>query len=174
MQKVVKREEIYHGKIVDLIVDTVEHSEGHVLIREVVHHSHGVVTVPMLTEHQILFVRQHRYPFDKRLLELPAGKVDPGESPEACAVRELEEETGYRAGRIQKLCQIYPSPGYCDEVIHLYLATDLLRTQQALEIEEESITVETYTLDEAVQMIKAGDLLDAKSMVGLLWLKAEL
>ena len=170
--KVIKRDTVYKGRIVTLVVDAIELGTGHQTLREVVRHPGGVVALPLLEDKRILFVRQHRYPLDKLLLELPAGKLDSDERPEVCVVRELEEETGYRAGKIQKLCEFYVSPGYCDELLHLYLATDLVPTKQNLEPNEEFITIETYSLDQAIALIGKGEITDAKTIIGLLWLKA--
>lgn len=168
--KFIKREELYRGRIVGLVVDTVELPSGKQTIREVVRHPGGVVAVPLLDGDRVVFVRQHRYPMDRDLLELPAGKLDPDENPDACVARELEEETGYRAGKIEKLCACYTSPGFCDELLHVYLATELTKTKQRPE-DEEKISIETYTLDQALAMIERGELIDAKSIVGVLMVR---
>jgi ADP-ribose pyrophosphatase len=170
--RILKQETIYKGRILTLIVDTIEQATGHQTIREIVRHPGGVLAVARLDDQRILFVRQLRYPISKMMLELPAGKRDHGEPPETCVLRELEEETGYRAGKIQKLCEFYTAAAYCDELLHLYLATDLVPTQQNLEPGEEFITVEAYSLDEALALMAKGEITDAKTIIGLLWLKA--
>lgn len=173
-RKVVKQESIYQGRIVKVFVDTVEQPDGSHAIREVVRHPGGAVVAPRLPDGRIVLVRQYRHPTGKVLLELPAGKLDKQAPPEDIARQELEEEAGYRAGSLRKLCAFYPAPGFCDEVLHLYLATDLTPTRQQLEEDEEAMTIESYTMDELTAMIVRGEIVDGKTIIGLLWLRAHL
>ena len=169
--KVLQSSKIYSGKILQLIVDRLERSDGEETLREVVRHPGGVAVVAEL-DGKILFVRQRRYPMDTELLELPAGKLDHPEKPEAAAVRELEEETGYRAGRLHKIGAFFTAPGFCDEVLHLYLAQGLEKSAQKLELDED-IRVEAYELRRALEMIASGEICDMKTAVGVLWLAGE-
>lgn len=148
------------------------HVEGHggeAFERHVVHHPGAVVVVPVIGGDALL-VRQWRVATGRVLLEVPAGKRDVvGEAPESTANRELEEEIGYVAGRLDRLCEFYNSPGFCDEYTHLFLATELeARTRSAVSHEEAAMTVERVALDSVDDLIASGDLVDAKSIIGLL------
>ncbi|MBK8268964.1 MAG: NUDIX hydrolase [Planctomycetes bacterium] len=143
-------------------------SDGSTRDIDVVRHPGAVVVLPLLSADEVLMIRNFRHTLDRELWELPAGTLDePGESPIDAAARELEEETGYRAGRIDPLGEFYPSPGFLNELIHAYVATDLTKTEQRLE-PLEMIHVETVARDEAVRMAYDGRLLDAKSIITLL------
>ncbi len=163
-----KRNVIYQGKVFNIIVDELEYFEsGNHTIREVVEHPGGAVVLGVLPDEKIILIKQYRYPIDKFIYELPAGKLDPGEDPMVCAMRELEEETGYRAGKIDLLTYIYTSPGFCSEKLYIYLAWDLQKKEQDLE-EGEVLSVEYKTIDEAVEMILNGEIVDAKSIAGIM------
>ncbi len=164
---VLHREEVYSGKIVNLIVDTVMLPSGNSAIREVVQHPGGVTVVPVMEDGRILLIRQFRYPLGKYILELPAGKLDTGQSPFATIMRELEEEAGYRAGNWTAAGGFYTSPGISDEYIHLFIARGLEPAAQRLE-EGEHITVETFTRDECLRMIASGGIEDGKTILGIL------
>ena len=168
--KVLKTEKRYTGKVFNLVIDEIEYPSGNRALREVAEHPGGSVVVPMLNDSDILMVRQFRYPMKKHLHELPAGKLDAGEDPAVCAARELEEETGYMAGSLRKLTAIYTSPGFCSEQLHIYLATDLSKSPrgQRLEEGELDLTVEQISLKRAVEMIEKGEIVDGKSMCGIL------
>ena len=137
--------------------------------RHVVHHPGAVVVVPVIGDEAVL-VRQWRVATGRELLEVPAGKRDvDGEAPEVTANRELEEEIGYRAGRLDPLCEFYNSPGFCDEYTYLFLATELeVRTRAAVSAEEAAMTIERVPLASVDALIAAGELIDAKSIIGLL------
>jgi 8-oxo-dGTP pyrophosphatase MutT (NUDIX family) len=149
-------------------------SDGEEFDRHVVHHPGAVVVVPVITNpgggSDALLVRQWRVATGRDLLEVPAGKRDvEGEAPETTANRELEEEIGYVAGRLDKLCEFYNSPGFCDEYTHLFLATELEeRTRSAVSHEEAAMTIERVPLDRVDDLIASGELVDAKSIIGLL------
>jgi ADP-ribose pyrophosphatase len=170
---IVKSEIVHKGRIVDLQVDHVRLPSGRVAVREVVKHPGGVVVVPVMDDGRLLLVRQFRYPLRTFILEFPAGKLDSGQTPIETAKRELEEETGYVAGNMHPEFSFCTSPGFCDEVIHLFVATKLTRTAQRLE-EGEHITVESYTVDECLRMIGQGAIADAKTILGLLWYRGAL
>ncbi len=161
------REDIYRGKIIYVHRDTVRLSDGAGALREVVEHSGGVGVLPVDDEGNAWCVRQFRYPLGMHLLEVPAGKLEPGESPIACAVRELSEETGFTAKEYTYLGMLYPSPGYCRETLHIYLATGLTRGQAHLDTGE-FLDVEQYRLDELYEMALRGELPDAKTAMAVL------
>jgi ADP-ribose pyrophosphatase len=163
-----RHEVVYRGRIIDLEVDTVRLASGNNVIREVVKHPGGVVAVPVLDDGSLLLVRQFRYPLQKYILEFPAGKLDSGQTPLETVKRELEEETGCRAASMQNEFAFFTSPGICNEVIYLFLATGLTRAAQRLE-EGEHITVESHTLPECLRMIGSGEIADAKTILGILW-----
>lgn len=166
-EKRLESQVVFYGKILKLRLDKVLLPNGHESTREVVEHPGAVAIVPRLPDGRIALVRQYRYPVEKILLELPAGKLDENEAPEECAARELEEETGYRAGQLEKLGTFYTTPGFSDELMHLYLAQDLVMTGQKLDADE-FIKVEYYTRDELRTMLSTGVIADAKTMLGLM------
>jgi len=168
--KTLKSEQRYTGKIFNLVVDEVEYPSGNRGIREIASHPGGAVVVPLFDDGSILLVHQFRYPMKKHLLELPAGKLDAGEDPAVCAARELEEETGFTAGTIEKLTAIYTTPGFCDEQLHIYLAINLRKSPRGQQLEEGEmdLTVKRLPLVEAMTMIENGAIVDGKTICGLL------
>lgn len=165
---VIDHKEVYRGKIVALHVDTIRQQSGNSTVREVVLHPGGVTAIPVLDDGRILLIRQFRYPIGKFILELPAGKLDPGETPAAAIARELEEEIGHTARALNHECTFYPTPGISNEAIHLYTARELVPCPQRLE-EGEHITVEAYTLQECLEKIATGEITDGKTIIGILW-----
>jgi ADP-ribose pyrophosphatase len=165
---VVDHQEIYKGKIVTLHVDTIQQESGSTTIREVVLHPGGVTAIPVLEDGRILLIRQFRYPIGNFILELPAGKLDSGQTPIDTIARELEEEIGYSAGSLTHASTFYTTPGFSNESIHFFIAGDLTPTTQRLE-EGEHITVEAYTLPECLEMIENGEIRDGKTILGILW-----
>ncbi len=157
----------FDGSLLHLRVDTARLPNGETARREVVEHPGGVAVVAVTDDRQVLLVRQFRYPYGEVLTEIPAGKRDAGEEPLTTGRRELEEETGYQADTFTPLGVVYPSPGYCDEVIYLYLATGL-RATAAHPDADEFLEVERRPLDEAVRGVIAGEFPDAKTQIGLL------
>jgi ADP-ribose pyrophosphatase len=158
---------LYEGAVVRLRVDRVRMPSGREAVREVVEHIGAVTIVAVDREGRVLLVRQHRHSTGRSLLELPAGTLDREEEPEACAARELEEETGFRAGRLQRLGGFFVSPGYSTEYIQAYLATDL-KPGSAGGDEDEEIEVLALPLAEVLRLVEAGELEDAKSLAALL------
>ena len=158
---------LYEGAVVRLRVDRVRMPSGREAVREVVEHRGTVTIVAVNGEGQVLLVQQHRYPTGRSLLELPAGTLDRDEAPEACAARELEEETGFRAGRVRRLGGFFLAPGYSTEYIQAYLATDL-EPGSAGGDEDEDIQVLSLPLAEVLRMVETGELEDAKSLASLL------
>ncbi|MBI2912856.1 MAG: NUDIX hydrolase [Chloroflexi bacterium] len=148
-------------------------SGGRRALREVVEHAEVVAIVPLESDGRVLLVRQYRLPAGQVLLEVPAGGVDPGESVEDAAQRELQEETGHRAGRWQRLGGFFVSPGYCTEFIHVFLARELSASAAEADADEE-IVVERLPFEEALRRVESGEIRDAKSIIGLLWAEGRL
>lgn len=168
---VVKSEILFKGKVFDLKVDEIEYNgSGNKGIREVAVHPGGAVVVPVKDDGKIVFVKQFRYPLQKTLIELPAGKLDEGEAPYVCASRELTEETGYTAGEVIKLGKIYTTPGFCTEVLHIYLAKDLTLGEVNREEGEYGMEVLELTQEEIGKKIANGEIVDGKTLSGLLYL----
>jgi ADP-ribose pyrophosphatase len=165
---ILERNEAYRGKIVNLRVDTIELPSGAKAIREVVTHPGGVAAIPILADGRILLIRQFRYPLQKFILELPAGKLDSNQSPKDTIARELEEEAGYHPNFLECKCSFYTSPGISNELIHLFVAGKLTPVAQRLE-EGEHITVEAYTLEECLKKIQSGEIADGKTILGIFW-----
>ncbi|MGM9520850.1 MAG: NUDIX domain-containing protein [Oscillospiraceae bacterium] len=169
-EKTLKSDEIYKGKIITVYRDTVELENGRTSLREVVSHAGGVGIVALDDDGCAVMVRQYRYPIGRELLEVPAGKLEPGEDPLECAVRELSEETGYSAGQMVSLGSILPSPGYCQETLYVYLALDL--KPGAIHLDpDEFLSVEHIPMTKLHDMVMSGELTDAKTVIGIL--KAE-
>lgn len=166
-EKQVESKTLYEGIIVNVRRDVAEMGNGVRVPREVVEHPGGVGIVPVANGNKILMVRQFRYPMGEELLEIPAGKLDGGEDPYECAVREMSEETGCTAGRLVDLGAVYPSPGFCRETLFLYLALDLQRGRMHPD-ENELLSVEAVGIDDLVDLIMANKLPDAKSVIGIL------
>jgi ADP-ribose pyrophosphatase len=159
---------IYGGHVISLGVGTFEGPDRQAFERDIVHHPGAVSVVPVLGD-EVILVRQYRASIDAELLEIPAGKRDvPGEPPETTAHRELIEEVGFRATRMVKLAEFYNSPGFCDEHSHVFLGLDLeVAEASAQGIEEEHMTIERIALDAVPELIARGELMDAKSIIGL-------
>ena len=166
-EKPIEQEYRYKGKIVNLRVDKALLPNGAQATREVVEHPGGVCVAALTDEEELLFVRQFRYPYQEVLLEIPAGKLTPGEDPLACGMRELKEETGASAAQYESLGRLYPSPGDCGEVIHMYMATGLSYGEMQPD-EDEFLEVEKIPLEEAVRRILSGEITDAKTQAAVL------
>ena len=162
-EKTLNSEVIYEGRIITVHVDDVELPDGTKAKREVVEHSGGVCVAALTDNDELLFVRQFRYPHKRELLELPAGKLEKGENPLEAGIRELEEECGVIAEKVFSLGTVYPTVAYCSEIIHLYGATGLRKTEQHLDMGE-FLSVERKPLDEAVRMVMNGEISDSKTV----------
>lgn len=165
-EKTLNSKVVYEGKVVTVIKDDVEVADGHKSFREVVLHSGGVVIAALKDDETILLVKQYRYPLKKVNLELPAGKLEPGENPDDACKRELEEETGYRAKTWASLGYINTTPGICTEKLYLYLAYDLEFVGEHPD-EGEIIKAYEYKLKDVVQMVKSGEITDAKTVCAI-------
>jgi ADP-ribose pyrophosphatase len=160
-------ERIYSGKLIDIRVDAVELPSGRQTRREIVEHGACTTIVALDSDNNVLLVRQYRKPVEEMLLETPAGNVEAGENPLECARRELQEETGYSAGKWEKLGRFYTSPGFCTEDMHVYLATELKPVKSNADYDENIELVRT-PLDKIPEIIESGEIQDAKSIAGLL------
>jgi ADP-ribose pyrophosphatase len=163
----------YTGRIIAVDTDTVRFPDGSIGELDMIRHPGASAIVPFLSapdadDPQILLIKQYRYAANQFLYEVPAGRLEPGEDPRDCAIRELREETGCRAERMDFLTTIYTTPGFTDERIHLYMATGLERGDTAHEADE-FMTVETVTLSEALRLIEEGTISDAKTTVAILF-----
>ncbi len=166
------KKEIYQGDPVHLFIESVVLPNGKAVDLEVVRHPGASAVVPLLSDGTVVLIHQYRHAAGGYIYEIPAGKLSPGESPEDCAVREVEEEIGYHVGDLRKLTSIFTVPGFCDEVIHLYLGTDLILSKQQLD-DDEVIEIVKLPFAKVMQMITDQVIRDAKSIVGLQLAHAE-
>ncbi len=165
-EKTIKREVIYKGRVLEYVVDTVD-VDGKEAGREMVFHPGGVGVVAIDEDGFVCMVRQFRKPYEKAILEIPAGKIDPGEEPEICGRRELVEETGYSAEEFISLGEFYPSVGYTNEIIHIFLAKNLTKGN-ANPDEDEYVDIEKIHIDTLVSMIMSGEIKDGKTIAAIL------
>lgn len=163
----VKTEKIFEGKILRLRLDTVELQNKKYTKREIIEHNGAAAILAINDENKLILVRQFRKAAEDFLLELPAGKIENNEDPLLCAKRELKEETGYECESIEKICEFYTSPGFCTEKIHLYKASDLEETGISPD-EDEFIELEYVDIEDAKQMIFNGNIIDSKTIIGIL------
>lgn len=168
--KLLAKEKKYRGKIVDLTVDRLQYPSGTETVREIIEHPGGAVVVALFDNNDLLLVKQYRHPFENEVIELPAGKLDKGEDPLRCAQRELQEETGYASTGWKKLTAIYTTPGFCNEILHIFEAKNihLSGKGQALEEGEASIRLLRVPFAEALAMIERQEIVDGKTIVGIL------
>ena len=166
-EELLKSHLVFEGRLLRVRVDTVRTPDGHEATREVVEHPGASAVVPILDDGRALLVRQFRQPAAKVLLEIPAGCLRPGESPEACAERELIEEAGYRPRRLARLTTCFLTPGYSNEQIHIFLATGLERVEASPDAGE-VIQPAVVALDHVPALIEQGEIQDGKTIVGLL------
>ena len=162
---------VYTGRVFDVTVDHVAYPDGRLVKMECVRHRGSVVLLPMTAPDRILLVQQYRYVVDRWLWELPAGTLEPNESPEAAALRECHEEVGRIAGHAEKLLSLYPSPGFCDEEMNFFLLTDLryrLADEAAPEQDpDEILKVREFSVADVMEMAEAGEISDMKTVVGM-------
>ena len=170
-EKTLSLKTIYNGKIINVRKDEVELPNGNSADREVVEHSGGVCVLPLTDSGEIVMVNQFRYPHSEILTEIPAGKKEIGEEPLTCAERELLEETGYTAESFDYLGSLYPTPAYCTEVIHMYLARGLREGKQNLD-KDEFLDVVKFPFDKAFDMVLRNEISDAKTQIAILKAKA--
>ena len=166
-EKTVSSKKIYSGKVINMRVDTVELPNGNLAERELVEHPGGVGIVAVDENGNVLLVEQFRKPYEKNIIEIPAGKLEKGEDVSECGMRELEEETGYVANKFEFLGECYPSVGYTDEVIRLFLATELVKKEQNLD-DDEFLSVIRIPVKDMLKRIMDNEVKDAKTAIGIL------
>lgn len=171
-EKTIATKQIYDGKIISLQVDDIELPDGQVAQRELVKHRGAVAIIPVTDDGKIIFVKQYRKALERALVEIPAGGIELGEDPMVTAIRELEEETGLGAKDMSYLQSFATSPGFADEIIRLYVAKDLYSIENpAAGDEDEFIEILALTVEEAEEMVATGEIFDAKTAFGVLYVK---
>lgn len=173
IEKPLRSERLYDGRVIKLDRVEVELGSGRQSVREIVRHPGAVAIAALDPAGDVLLVRQFRLAAERVMLEIPAGTLEVGEEPRACAERELQEETGYRPGTLEAIGGFFVAPGYTTEYIHLFIATDLSESRLAMD-DDEVIEVDHVPLAEALAMIERGDIQDGKTIVGLLRLRDRL
>jgi ADP-ribose pyrophosphatase len=167
-EKTISSRTIFEGRVIRLQVDEISLPDGRTSTREIVKHPGAVCVMAVTEEGKMVLVRQYRKPLEKTTLEIPAGKLDPGENPADCAARELEEETGLRARELKHVVSVYTSPGFADEYLHMYRARGLERGEMSPDQDEFVERVE-LTLEECRERIRSGEICDAKTVMAV-WL----
>ncbi len=174
-EKTLSSEMIYKGAILNLRRDKVEVINGKISHREIVEHNGGVAMVAVKDDGKVIMIKQFRKPIEKVIMEIPAGKIEKGEEPYSTAVRELKEETGYTANKIEFLTKFYPTVGYSSEALHIYLCTDLIAGETEFD-ENEALDIFEIDLDELFKMAVNGEIEDGKTAIGIMqaWAKIKL
>ncbi len=170
-EKTIESEQIYKGKVVQLRVDTVSSLDGGTKIREIVVHPGAAAIVASINkgedeseEEEMLLVEQYRKAIERKTLEIPAGTLEEGESPDECARRELIEETGFQASKLDKMIELYPSPGFSSEIIHIFKASELKKVSE----DEAELSIRFVRLSELLTRIRNGEIKDGKTVIGVL------
>jgi ADP-ribose pyrophosphatase len=173
-EKTISTEKIYQGKIIDLQVDEVTLPNGKTSKRELIKHPGAVAVIALTPEGKLVMVEQYRKALEKSIVEIPAGKLEPGEEPIITAARELEEETGYGCEKLEHLISFYTSPGFADELVHLYAAKNIKRLEEARELDEdEFVELLEVTVEEASVLIKEKKIHDAKTAYAVQYLQLQ-
>ena len=167
-EKTIQTKTIHKGTFLTLNSDKVLLPNGNTSTREWIKHPGAVCCVPILPNWRIVLIRQYRHAVKEEMIEIPAGKLEQNETPEKCALRELEEEIGYRANKLTLLANIHPAVGFTDEKMWLYLAEGLVKTKQSLDADE-FLSLFPTKLEEAVEMVWKGEITDVKTIIGILW-----
>ncbi|MEC1671975.1 ADP-ribose pyrophosphatase [Bacillus mojavensis] len=171
-EKTIAKEQIFSGKVIDLYVEDVELPNGKTSKREIVKHPGAVAVLAVTDEGKIILVKQFRKPLERTIVEIPAGKLEKGEEPEYTALRELEEETGYTAKKLTKMTAFYTSPGFADEIVHVFLAEELAVLEEKRELDEdEFVEVMEVTLEEALKLVESREVYDAKTAYAIQYLQ---
>ncbi|MCA8914532.1 MAG: NUDIX hydrolase [Planctomycetes bacterium] len=163
------REKVYEGPLFKVCRVTLQNSEGKEVVRDVIEHPGAACIIPMIDKETVLLVEQWRIGSKRSLWEIPAGTLDPGEDALTCAARELEEETGYKAGKLEHLFTMFPSPGILDEKMHIFVAMDLTRGEQNLDDDEE-ISIKPFSFKDLRIQLKANNIKDGKTIAALSYL----
>ncbi|MBS4215780.1 NUDIX hydrolase [Neobacillus rhizophilus] len=173
-EKTLKSEEIFSGKIISLHLQEVELPNGKTSKREIIKHPGAVAILAVTPENKIIMVEQYRKAIERTIVEIPAGKLEKGEEPDACARRELEEETGYVCESLELLTSFFTSPGFADEIVHVYLAKGLTKKEDSAALDEdEFVNLEELTLEEALQYVKEQKIYDAKTIYAVQYLQLQ-
>lgn len=167
-EKTIKSKNVFNGKLLKVYQDQVQLPNGQTSLRELIKHPGASAIIPLLPDNKIGLVKQYRYSLSEETIEIPAGKLDINEDPRDCALRELEEEIGFKAKKITLLTKIYPAVGFCNEVIWCYLAEELVETSTNYDSDEFLNFIPTK-FEDALDMIKDGLILDVKTIISLLW-----
>ncbi len=167
IEKTMKSEKIYEGKVLNLRIDTVELPDKKYSKREIVEHPGAVAIAPITDDGHVILVKQYRKAIEKEILEIPAGKIEIGEDPKSCAIRELKEETGITAEKVELMFEYYTSPGFCDEKMYFFIAKDLVEGEAKPDTDE-YIEVEKIKLEELVAKVNKGEIVDSKTIIGIL------
>ncbi len=165
-EKTMKSDKLYEGKLLNLRVDTVEIPDKKYSKREIVEHPGGVAIIPITNDNCIILVKQYRKAVERFLLEIPAGKLEINEEPRETAIRELKEETGFEAKKLEYLLEFYTSPGFSNEKIYLFLAADLIEGESNPDVGE-FIDIEKHSIDDLVKMVERGEIVDSKTIIGI-------
>lgn len=174
-EKTISTTSIFEGRVIKVQVDQVTLPNGKISTRELVKHPGAVAIIPITDEGKIVMVEQFRKPLERSIIEIPAGKLEPGEKPERTAIRELEEETGYGAQSFDLIQSFATSPGFADEVIHLFVARNLFEIAQPASLDEdEFIELIEVSIEEAEQLMKEQRIFDAKTILAIMWAKNNL
>jgi len=173
-EKTLSSKTLYNGKIIDLVLEDVELPNGKPGKREIIKHPGAVAVIARTDKNKIILVKQYRKALERSIVEIPAGKLEKGEEPAHTALRELEEETGYTTQALQKLTAFYTSPGFADEIVHIYLADQLVPLEEKRELDEdEFVEVMEVSLEEALQLIEKQHIYDAKTAFAIQYLQLQ-
>lgn len=174
-EKTIATKQIFDGRVIKVQVDEVTLPNGKTATRELVKHPGAVAIIPITSEGKIVMVEQFRKPLERSIVEIPAGKLEPGEKPELTAIRELEEETGYGAMDLEFIQSFATSPGFADEVIHLFVARNLFEIAQPASLDEdEFVELMEVSIEEAERLVKEQRIFDAKTILAIMWAKNNL
>ena len=174
VEKTIKTEEIFSGKVIKLQIEDVELPNGKIAKREIIKHPGAVAVLAITDDNKLVMVEQYRKALEKTIIEIPAGKLERGEAPLDCAKRELEEETGYECLEMKKLISFYTSPGFADEIIHLYIATGLRKKENAASPDEdEFLNLLEMTLEDAEKLIEEEKIHDAKTAYAISYMQLQ-
>ncbi|MDR1784500.1 MAG: NUDIX hydrolase [Endomicrobium sp.] len=168
IEKVIKKDIIYHGIGIDFFCDEIELPNSTIVKREYISHPGAAAILPFIDKENIILVKQYRYPIGQVTYEIPAGKINEGETPLECAIRELEEETGYRAKKLEKILSFYPTVAFSNEIIYVFVAFDFEIGKQIID-EDEFVLREIVSFKEAIKMIKTGKIMDSKTIIALIY-----
>lgn len=166
-RELIESQNIFTGAVFSVERDRLREENGLEIVREIVRHAGGAGCLPLFDDGRVALVKQYRHPARRELLEIPAGKIEAGETPAECAMREVEQEIGFRVGHIEPLAEFYSTPGFCEERLYVYLATELERAEQNLD-HDEFVEIVYLSLTEAVAMAERGEIEDSKTIIALL------